>query len=68
LGAGGKVDVWRLAQIAGHSSIAMSMRYVHPPGDPVLEALSSGPVFAHTQEIPLSPDGQEKPQLIGKTG
>jgi integrase len=29
LGASG-CDVWTLMRIAGHSSIAMSMRYVHP--------------------------------------
>ena len=65
-----KVDVWRLAQIAGHSSIAMSMRYVHPQGDPVLDAMAlpSGQVFGHTAEIPPSPDGPEKPQLLEKTG
>jgi hypothetical protein len=69
LGASGKVDVWRLAQIAGHSSIAMSMRYVHPQGDPVLDAMAlpSGHVFGHTPEIPLPPDVQERPQLPEKT-
>lgn len=42
-------DVWRLAQIAGHSSIAMSMRYVHPQGDAVLDAMAlpGGHVFGH---------------------
>jgi integrase len=38
LGAAG-CDVWRLAQIAGHGSIAISMRYVHPQGDAVLDAM-----------------------------
>jgi len=33
-------DVWTLAQIAGHSSIVISARYVHPSGDSVLNALS----------------------------
>ena len=32
-------DVWTLARIAGHSSIAMSIRYVHPSEDAVLAAV-----------------------------
>lgn len=39
LGASGRCDVWTLAKIAGHSSIAMSSRYVHPSGDHVLDAV-----------------------------
>jgi integrase len=33
-------DVWTLARIAGHSSIKMSERYVHPGGDAVLNAMN----------------------------
>jgi len=33
-------DVWTLARIAGHSSIAISARYVHPSEDAVLAAIS----------------------------
>jgi len=33
-------DVWTLARIAGHSSIAISARYVHPSSDAVLNALT----------------------------
>ena len=33
-------NVWNLARIAGHSSITMSARYVHPSEDSVLNALS----------------------------
>ncbi|HXZ12521.1 MAG TPA: tyrosine-type recombinase/integrase [Candidatus Sulfotelmatobacter sp.] len=33
-------DVWTLARIAGHSSIGISARYVHPSEDAVLEAIS----------------------------
>jgi len=32
-------DVWTLARIAGHSSIAMSQRYVHPSQDRVFDAM-----------------------------
>ena len=32
-------NVWTLARIAGHSSIQMSARYVHPSEDAVLDAL-----------------------------
>jgi integrase len=33
-------DVWTLCRIAGHSSIAISARYVHPGEDAVLRAIS----------------------------
>ena len=33
-------DAWTLARIAGHSSIGMSTRYVHPSEDAVLNAMS----------------------------
>jgi integrase len=33
-------DSWTLARIAGHSSVAISARYVHPSEDRVLEAIS----------------------------
>jgi len=33
-------DTWTLARIAGHSSITISARYVHPSEDAVLDAIS----------------------------
>ncbi len=50
-------DVWTLARIAGHSSIAISSRYVHPSEDAVLDAISrlGGHKFGHTRN--------ETPQL-----
>jgi integrase len=33
-------DAWTLARIAGHSSIAISSRYVHPSEDAALNAMS----------------------------
>ena len=33
-------DVWTLARIAGHSSITISSRYVHPSADRVLDAMA----------------------------
>jgi integrase len=46
-------DVWTLARIAGHSSIAMSARYVHPGADKVLDAMAlmSGHKTGHSEEI-----------------
>ena len=38
LGASG-CDVWTLARIAGHGSVAISARYVHPSEDAVLSAV-----------------------------
>ena len=32
-------DAWTLARIAGHSSISVSARYVHPNEDAVLNAM-----------------------------
>jgi integrase len=44
-------DAWTLARIAGHSSIAISSRYVHPGEDAVLNAMSrlGGHKIGHTQ-------------------
>jgi integrase len=55
LGAAG-CDVWTLARIAGHSSIAISGRYVHPSGDTVLAAMEklSGHKTGHTGEVPFT--------------
>lgn len=33
-------DVWTLARVAGHSSVSVSSRYVHPSEDAVLSAMS----------------------------
>jgi len=45
-------DVWTLARIAGHSSITISARYVHPSEDAVLDAMSrlDGHKFGHNRE------------------
>ncbi len=47
-------DVWTLARIAGHSSIAVSARYVHPSEDAVLAAVSrlGGHNSGHTVDAP----------------
>ena len=44
-------DGWTLARIAGHSSIGISARYVHPSENAVLEAISrlGGHKIGHTQ-------------------
>ncbi|HEY4933664.1 MAG TPA: site-specific integrase [Terriglobales bacterium] len=44
-------DAWTLARVAGHSSVAMSARYVHPSEDAVLTALDrlSGHNFRHSE-------------------
>jgi integrase len=48
-------DVWTLARIAGHSSITVSARYVHPSEDAVLDAMSrlGGHNSGHNHGIPL---------------
>ena len=44
-------DAWTLARIAGHSSVAISARYVHPSDEKVLEAISrlGGHNSGHTE-------------------
>jgi len=53
LGASG-CDVWTLARIAGHSSVAISARYVHPSEDSVLAAVEklAGHNSRHREEEP----------------
>jgi len=48
-------ETWTLARITGHSSIAISARYVHPSEDAVLDAVDrlSGHKSGHTEEEPL---------------
>jgi integrase len=50
LGASG-CDVWTLARIAGHSSVAISARYVHPSEDSVFAAVEklSGHSSGHSE-------------------
>jgi integrase len=46
-------DAWTLARIAGHSSVAISSRYVHPSEDAVFAAVSrlDGHKSGHSPEI-----------------
>ncbi len=55
-------DAWTLARLAGHSSTAISKRYVHPSDDAVLAAMErlSGHNFGHNPEIKKLP-GTVKP-------
>ena len=47
-------DTWTLARIAGHSSIAISARYVHPSEDAVLTAMArlDGHKSGHSEKLP----------------
>src|SRR3974390_155756 len=60
-------DVWTLARIAGHSSIAISARYVHPSEDAVFSAMSrlGGHKFGHN-EIQSNSEG-DKGLLLSAT-
>jgi integrase len=46
-------DVWTPARIAGHSSIGISARYVHPSEDAVLDAMArlSGHNSGHSENL-----------------
>ena len=52
-------DTWTLARIAGHSSIAISSRYVHPSHDSVLAAVErlGGHRIGHSENHPLLTQG-----------
>lgn len=53
-------DAWTLARIAGHSSIAISSRYVHPSEDAVMSALSrlDGHKIGHSETEQKQTPGQ----------
>jgi integrase len=57
-------DVWTLARVAGHSSIAISARYVHPSEDAVLDAMDrlSGHNFGHSEKTTVQ-DSRAKANL-----
>ena len=59
-------DVWTLARIAGHSSITMSNRYVHPGNDAVVDAMLKvgGHKSGHSAEIVISTT--ETPKLLNR--
>ncbi len=56
-------DAWTLARIAGHSSVAVSARYVHPSEDRVMEAIArlGGHNSGHTGETQLPAPAGELP-------
>jgi integrase len=51
-------DVWTLARIAGHSSIAISARYVHPSEDAVLDAMAR--LGGHNSRHRTKPESHEE--------
>jgi integrase len=55
-------DVWTLARIAGHSSISISSRYVHPSENAVLDAMSrlGGHNIGHNADQQQLPAGQRE--------
>jgi integrase len=60
-------DVWTLARIAGHSSIAMSSRYVHPSADKVLDAMAllGGHKIGHSEETAAQVPDSQQLQITG---
>ena len=59
-------DAWTLARIAGHSSIAISSRYVHPSEDAVLTAMANlgGHKTRHSSEIPKIPPRSQGVEIL----
>jgi integrase len=60
-------DAWTLARIAGHSSIAISSRYVHPSEDTVLAAFSrlSGHNSGHSELQAIAEENGGKLLSVG---
>jgi integrase len=56
-------DIWTLARIAGHASISISSRYVHPSEDTVLDAISrlGGHRIGHNDNEPAQLPVAENP-------
>ncbi len=65
LGASG-CNVWTLARIAGHSSIAISARYVHPSEDAVLTAMSRLPGHNSGHSDEKAPETQPVEKLLNE--
>jgi integrase len=66
LGASG-CDVWTLARIAGHSSLSMSHRYVHPSEDRVMDAMTTflgGHKTGHSEENEVTEQVGQLPQGV----
>src|SRR6185312_16307748 len=61
-------DAWTLGRIAGHSSITISSRYVHPSDDAVIGAFANlgGHNFRHSAEFKRLPQSNESGYLVGK--
>jgi integrase len=57
-------DAWTLARIAGHSSVAMSTRYVHPSEDAVFTAVEKlgGHKIGHNSET-VKPEARTNKRL-----
>jgi hypothetical protein len=64
LGASG-CDVWTLMRIAGHSSITISSRYVHPHADTIDRAFAA---LAGQPAKTIANAGRHKTRHSGKTG
>jgi integrase len=59
LGTSG-IDPWTLARIAGHSNVAVSMKYVHPSDEKVLDALAT----TGSYKIGYNPKSTKKQKLL----
>jgi len=57
-------DVWTLARVAGHSSIAISARYVHPSEDAVLAAMERLGGHNSRHNARLAPLGESGDPLL----
>jgi integrase len=60
-------DAWTLARIAGHSSVAMSARYVHPSEDAVFAALDHLSGHNSRHSAILAPKNSSAIQLLPAT-
>jgi integrase len=63
-------DAWTLARIAGHSSIAISSRYVHPSEDVVLDAMArlGGHKSGHNAESEKLSERERSKEIVDLKG
>jgi integrase len=63
-------DAWTLARVAGHSSVSISSRYVHPSHDAVLAAVSrlDGHNSRHNKQQRELPEHSQTPEVAEAKG
>ena len=65
------MDPWTLAYLAGHQSMSITKRYVHPQLDTILQAMENargGHNSGHTPSPPEKTETRTGPQVVDREG